>query len=43
VRPSRQQRPVDKVANLPALIEGKWLRGHRERRLGAASCADVAK
>ena len=39
----RQQRPVDEVANLSALIEGEWVRGHRERRLGAVSCAAVAK
>jgi hypothetical protein len=39
----RQQRPVDEVANLSALIEGEWVRGHRERRWGAVSCAAVAK
>jgi hypothetical protein len=39
----RQQRPVDDVANLSALIEGEWVRGHRERRWGAVSCAAVAK
>jgi len=41
----RQQRPVDEVANLSALIEGEWvkLEGHRERSWGAVSCAAVAK
>jgi hypothetical protein len=39
----RQQRPVDEVANLSALIEGEWVRGHRERSWGAVSCAAVAK
>ena len=39
----RQQRPVDEVANLSALIEGEWVRGHRERSWGAVSCDAVAK
>jgi hypothetical protein len=39
----RQQRPVDEVANLSALIEGEWVKGHRERSWGAVSCAAVAK
>ena len=42
-RVRRQQRLGDKVANLSALIEGEWVRGHRERRWGAVSCAAVAK
>jgi hypothetical protein len=42
-RVRRQQRPVDEVANLSALIEGEWVRGHRERSWGAVSCAAVAK
>ena len=43
LRVRRQQRPVDEVANLSALIEGEWVRGHRERSWGAVSCAAVAK
>ena len=39
----RQRRPGDKVAILPALIEGNRVRGHRERRLDAAGCAAVAE
>ncbi len=34
LRVSRQQRPVDEVANLSALIEGKWVRGHTGAQLG---------
>ena len=41
-RVRRQQRLGDKVANLSTLIEGEWVRGHRERSWGAVSCAAVA-